>query len=121
YYSINEGYSGRWNEGVKKWATYLKETDKASGRPYSHRYVGSLVADAHRTLLRGGIFAYPADIQTPDGKLRLLYEANPFALIFEAAGGVATSGRQRILDIVPKKLHERVPLILGSKGDVATF
>jgi fructose-1,6-bisphosphatase I len=121
YYSINEGYSGRWTEGVKNWAAYLKETNKAEGRPYSHRYVGSLVADAHRTLLRGGIFAYPADLESPNGKLRLLYEANPFALIFEAAGGVATTGTGRILDIVPTSLHQRVPLVLGSKGDVETF
>jgi fructose-1,6-bisphosphatase I len=120
YYSINEGYSGRWNEGVKRWASYLKETSP-DGRPYSHRYVGSLVADAHRTLLRGGIFAYPADIKTPNGKLRLLYEANPFALIFEAAGGSATTGRERILDIQPKSLHQRVPLILGSTSDVEDF
>jgi fructose-1,6-bisphosphatase I len=121
YYSINEGYAGRWTEGVKQWAAHLKEDDKASGRPLSHRYVGSMVADAHRTLLKGGIFAYPADLKTPNGKLRLLYEANPFAMIFEAAGGVATTGRQRILDIQPTELHQRVPLILGSTGDVATF
>ncbi|HEX4336375.1 MAG TPA: class 1 fructose-bisphosphatase [Polyangiaceae bacterium] len=121
YYSINEGYSGRWTEGVKRWAAHLKENNKADGRPYSHRYVGSLVADAHRTLLRGGIFAYPADLETPTGKLRLLYEANPFALIFEAAGGLATTGRERILDIVPNALHQRVPLILGSTSDVETF
>ncbi|HVU03245.1 MAG TPA: class 1 fructose-bisphosphatase [Polyangiaceae bacterium] len=121
YYSINEGYSGRWTPGVKEWAAHLKETNKEDGRPYSHRYVGSLVADAHRTLLRGGIFAYPADSKTPAGKLRLLYEANPFAMIFEAAGGIATTGRERILDIQPKSLHERVPLVLGSKDDVETF
>jgi fructose-1,6-bisphosphatase I len=121
YYSINEGYSGRWTEGVKDWAAYVKEYNLADVRPYSARYVGSLVADAHRTLLRGGIFAYPADLKTPDGKLRLLYEANPFALIFEAAGGAATTGRERILDIQPTALHQRVPLILGSASDVETF
>ncbi|MBM4361918.1 MAG: class 1 fructose-bisphosphatase, partial [Deltaproteobacteria bacterium] len=121
YYSINEGYARRWTGGVARWADYLKETDPAEGRPYSHRYVGSLVADAHRTLLRGGIFAYPADRKTPAGKLRLLYEANPFAMIFEAAGGRATTGRERILDIKPTALHQRVPLILGSTRDVATL
>lgn len=121
YYSINEGYSGRWTPGIKKWASFLKETNPADGRPYSHRYVGSLVADAHRTLLRGGIFAYPADLKTPNGKLRLLYEANPFAFIFEAAGGKATTGRQRVLDVQPNALHMRVPLILGSTSDVDTF
>lgn len=121
YYSINEGYAGRWSEGVKRWVAHLKELNEAEGRPYSQRYVGSLVADAHRTLLRGGIFAYPADTKSPSGKLRLLYEANPFALIFEAAGGTATTGRERILDIQPTKLHQRVPLVLGSADDVATF
>jgi fructose-1,6-bisphosphatase I len=121
YYSINEGYQGRWTGGVNRWNAYVKETDKATKRPYSHRYVGSLVADAHRTLLRGGIFAYPADRSSPNGKLRLLYEANPFAMIFEAAGGTATTGKHRILDIQPRELHQRVPLILGSRSDVDDF
>lgn len=121
YYSINEGYAGRWTSGVAEWAAYLKQNNPADGRPYSHRYVGSLVADAHRTLLKGGIFAYPADLKSPTGKLRLLYEANPFAFIFEAAGGKATTGRERILDLVPTTLHQRVPLILGSTTDVDTF
>src|SRR6185436_18427202 len=110
YYSINEGYSGRWTEGVKQWAAHLKEDNKADGRPYSHRYVGSMVADAHRTLLKGGIFAYPADTKSPQGKLRLLYEANPMAFIFEAAGGLASTGKGRVLDITPTGLHMRVPL-----------
>jgi fructose-1,6-bisphosphatase I len=121
YYSINEGYAGRWTKGVTEWANYLKQTNEADGRPYSHRYVGSLVADAHRTLLKGGIFAYPADLKSPIGKLRLLYEANPFAFVFEAAGGKASTGRERILDLVPTELHQRVPLILGSSSDVDTF
>jgi fructose-1,6-bisphosphatase I len=118
-YSINEGNAGRWIEPIKRWNAWVKETDEASGRPYSQRYVGTLVADAHRTLLRGGIFAYPADQKSPEGKLRLLYEANPFALLFEAAGGAATTGSKRILEIQPTELHQRVPLILGSKRDVA--
>jgi fructose-1,6-bisphosphatase I len=121
YYSINEGYHTAWTEGVRRWNAYVKEADEASGRPYTQRYVGSLVADAHRTLLRGGIFAYPADRKNPNGKLRLLYEANPFALIFEAAGGSATTGKQRILDLTPTALHQRVPLVLGSTSDVETF
>lgn len=121
YYSVNEGYQSRWTAGVRAWNEYIKTPDKATRRPYSHRYVGSLVADAHRTLLRGGIFAYPADRKNPDGKLRLLYEANPFAMIFEAAGGRATTGKYRILDILPTGLHQRVPLVLGSKGDVERF
>ncbi|MEO7092310.1 MAG: class 1 fructose-bisphosphatase, partial [Polyangiales bacterium] len=85
------------------------------------RYVGSLVADAHRTLLKGGIFAYPADRKSPQGKLRLLYEANPMAFIFEAAGGRGVSGKGRILDIRPETLHQRTPLILGSPEDVIDF
>ena len=120
-YSINGGNSTRWPDGVRKWAAWIKQDDKATGRPYSSRYVGSLVADAHRTLIKGGIFAYPADSKVPGGKLRLLYEANPFAYIFEAAGGLATDGERRILDIEPKDLHQRVPLVIGSKQDVETF
>jgi fructose-1,6-bisphosphatase I len=120
-YSVNEGNCARWSEGVKRWAAYVKDNDKASGRPYSHRYVGSLVADAHRTLLKGGIFAYPADNKSPKGKLRLLYEANPVAMIFEAAGGRATLGKSSVMDVVPTELHQRVPLIVGSKEDVDTY
>lgn len=120
-YSINGGNSTRWPSGVRKWAGWIKEEDKATGRPYSSRYVGSLVADAHRTLLKGGIFAYPADSKSPKGKLRLLYEANPMAYIFEAAGGAATDGTSRILDLLPTDTHERTPLVLGSREDVETF
>jgi fructose-1,6-bisphosphatase I len=120
-YSINEGNSARWSEGVKKWNAYLKAEDMADGRPYGMRYVGTLVADAHRTLLRGGIFAYPSDQKSPEGKLRLLYEANPFAFLIEAAGGSATNGTDRILDIQPTKLHQRTGLVLGSKRDVELF
>ena len=120
-YSVNEGNFSRWTDGVKRWNSFMKEVDKDSGRPYSHRYVGSLVADAHRTLLKGGIFAYPADTKSPKGKLRLLYEANPMAFIFEAAGGKATTGQRRILDIEPTELHQRVPLIIGSVEDVENF
>ena len=94
---------------------------RPAGRPYGQRYVGSLVADAHRTLLKGGIFAYPSDTKSPGGKLRLLYEANPFAFVFEAAGGKASTGTERILDIVPTELHQRVPLVLGSPRDVDAF
>jgi fructose-1,6-bisphosphatase I len=120
-YSTNEGNASRWDEGMKKWAAWIKSEDKAQGLPYGHRYVGSLVADAHRTLLKGGIFAYPADRKSPGGKLRLLYEANPMAFLFEQAGGAATNGVDRILDLVPKGLHDRTPLVLGSKDDVAAF
>jgi len=120
-YSINEGNCGRWTEGVRSWATWIKDTDKSDGRPYSHRYVGSLVADAHRTLLKGGIFVYPADTKSPNGKLRLLYEANPMAFIFEAAGGKALAGKQRVLDVEPTELHQRVPLVIGSAQDVDNY
>jgi len=120
-YSVNEGYYNRWSDGVRAWNTHLKEENKAESRPYSQRYVGSLVADAHRTLLKGGIFAYPADSKSPEGKLRLMYEANPIGFVFETAGGAATTGRHPILEIEPKALHQRTPLIFGSAEDVATF
>ncbi|WP_437602362.1 class 1 fructose-bisphosphatase [Sorangium sp. So ce590] len=119
-FSINEGHSAGWSEGVRRWNAWIKEESKHEGRPYGARYVGSLVADAHRTLLKGGIFAYPAD-RGGQGKLRLLYEANPFAFIFEAAGGKASTGTDRVLDRVPQSLHERVPLVLGSPRDVDDF
>jgi len=120
-FSVNEGNFSRWDEGTRQWVDYLKQEDPATKRPYTARYVGSLVADAHRTLLKGGIFAYPADRKSPHGKLRLLYEANPMAFVFEAAGGKATSGKGRILDIKPENLHQRTPLIIGSPDDVAVF
>ena len=121
-YSINEGNTSRWSPGVKAWNEYIKSVDPEKNLPYGARYVGSMVADAHRTLLRGGMFAYPADTKSPGGKLRLLYEANPFAMIFEAAGGKATNGNgTNILDIKPTELHMRVPLVLGSTEDVDTF
>jgi fructose-1,6-bisphosphatase I len=118
-YSVNEGNEARWNDGVRSWVRWLKTPDKASGRPYGARYVGSLVADFHRTLLKGGIFAYPADTKNPNGKLRLLYEAAPLALIARAAGGDASTGTQPILEVAPTELHARVPLYIGSKLDVA--
>lgn len=120
-YSVNEGNYNYWSEGTKKYIDYIKDVDKNSGRPYSTRYIGSLVADFHRNLLRGGIFLYPMDYKDPakpKGKLRLLYEANPLALIVEEAGGRASDGIRNILDIEPKTLHQRVPLIIGSKEDV---
>ncbi len=120
-YSINEGNHCRWTPEVQKWNAYVKADDEKTRRPYKHRYVGSLVADAHRTLLKGGIFAYPPDTNNTNGKLRLLYEANPFAMILEAAGGKATDGQKPILDIAPTEIHQRVPLILGSVEDVDTY
>ena len=118
YYSTNEGYYHRWSEGMRRFVSYLKEEDPATGRPYSLRYIGSLVADFHRNLLYGGIFLYPTDTLHPKGKLRLLYEANSLAFLVEQAGGLATDGVRRILDIRPEDLGHRVPLIIGSKKDV---
>eukprot|EP00510_Aplanochytrium_minuta_P005410 CAMPEP_0184013084 /NCGR_PEP_ID=MMETSP0954-20121128/4812_1 /TAXON_ID=627963 /ORGANISM="Aplanochytrium sp, Strain PBS07" /LENGTH=335 /DNA_ID=CAMNT_0026293225 /DNA_START=45 /DNA_END=1052 /DNA_ORIENTATION=+ len=113
-YSINEGNAMYWHEPIKRFVEKVKSAEK----PYSARYVGSMVADVHRTLLYGGIFMYPNDKKTKSGKLRLLYEGNPMAFIIEQAGGKATTGTQRILDVVPKDIHERVPTILGCKRDV---
>jgi fructose-1,6-bisphosphatase I len=120
-YSVNEGNCARWDERVRKWNAWIKSEDPRQQLPYGLRYVGSLVADAHRTLMRGGIFAYPADRKSPEGKLRLLYEANPIAYLFEQAGGAATNGVDRILDIQPRSLHDRTPLVLGSKHEVAAY
>jgi fructose-1,6-bisphosphatase I len=120
-FSVNEGNESRWSPDMKRWSAWIKSEDKSQGLPYGQRYVGSLVADAHRTLLKGGIFAYPADSKAPQGKLRLLYEANPIAFVFEQAGGLATTGFAPILDIVPETLHQRTPLVVGSREDVEVF
>ncbi len=117
-YSVNEGNYRWWFDPVKKYVKYLQEEDKATSRPYSARYIGSLVGDIHRTLLYGGIFMYPGDSRNPDGKLRLMYEGNPMAFIVEQAGGKASNGERRILDIQPTKLHQRTPLFIGSEEDV---
>ena len=117
-YAVNEGNAKKWPEGTRKFLEYLKGKDKATGRPYSARYSGCLVADVHRILLGGGLYLYPADVDNPDGKLRLLYEANPLAMVVEQAGGKASTGMMRILDVKPKSLHQRVPLLIGSKDDV---
>jgi fructose-1,6-bisphosphatase I len=119
-YSINEGNYLYWHAGLKKYIKYLQEEDKESRRPYSSRYIGSMVADIHRNLLYGGIFMYPADSRNPNGKLRLMYECNPMAFIIEQAGGRASDGKQRMLDIQPDKLHQRVPIFIGSEEDVKT-
>ena len=117
-YSINEGNYKYWHPGLKKYIKYLQEEDKATERPYSSRYIGSMVADIHRNLLYGGIFMYPADSRHSKGKLRLMYECNPMAFLVEAAGGRATDGTKRILDIQPKEIHERTPIFIGSEVDV---
>lgn len=113
-YSVNEAYRTQFSKGIQDYLDWTK-TDEA-GR--SQRYIGSLVADFHRTLLKGGVFLYPPTANAPEGKLRLLYEANPLAMLAEQAGGAATDGEQRILEKVPKKLHERTPLIIGSRDEV---
>ncbi len=122
YYSINEGNCHYWYPEMREYVQYLKEIDGDSGRPYSSRYIGTLVADFHRNLIIGGVFLYPRDCRNPDkpkGKLRLLYEASPLAFLVEHAGGRAiTDEGQRILDIQPTELHERVSLIIGSKQEV---
>ncbi|MDH4237700.1 MAG: class 1 fructose-bisphosphatase, partial [Nitrospira sp.] len=119
-YATNEGNYQKWQAGIKKYIDSLKISDKATGRPYSARYSGCLVADVHRLLLGGGIYLYPGEIDKPEGKLRLLYEANPLAFVVEQAGGKASTGTSRILEVEAKKLHQRVPLIIGSRHDVET-
>ncbi|CAH0725027.1 unnamed protein product, partial [Brenthis ino] len=115
-YSINEGYTAEWSEGLKN---YIEEKKRPkTGKAYGARYVGSMVADVHRTIKYGGIFLYPATKSAPKGKLRLLYECNPMAFIVSEAGGLASSGTKPILDIQPTSIHERVPCYLGSKLDV---
>jgi fructose-1,6-bisphosphatase I len=113
-YSVNEGNYNNFSEGVKKYIKYCQDKDKETKRPYTARYIGSLVADFHRNLLKGGIFIYPQTAKAPKGKLRLLYECNPIAYIAEQAGGKATDGEQRILDLKPESLHQRVPFYTGS-------
>ena len=117
-YSINEGNAKSWDPGTRAYVNGLKEKDASKGRPYSMRYVGTLVADFHRTLMRGGIFLYPS---SPKPKLRLLYEAAPMAMIAEQAGGRATTGKERIMDIVPTELHQKVPFVVGSVDDVKEY
>ena len=121
-YSVNEANAMYWDEATKEAVEYFKGRDNKRGKPYSQRYVGSLVADFHRTLLYGGIFMYPLHYKNPDkpeGKLRLLCEASPLAFVVEQAGGMATDGVTRILDLVPTELHQRVPLFIGSPADVS--
>lgn len=113
-YAINYGNYLKFSDGVRKYLEYCNSFDPDTDRPFSMRYVGSMVADIHRSLLKGGIFMYPPTDDAPEGKLRLLYECNPLALIVEQAGGVASSGSERILDIEPKEVHQRVSIFIGS-------
>jgi len=113
-YSLNQGNSCKFHDGMNRFLEFCMEENTAENRPYSHRYIGSMVADLHRTIIKGGIFIYPADKKNKSGKLRLQYECNPMAFIIEAAGGKATDGHIRILDIQPTELHQRVPIFIGS-------
>ncbi|MDR0355099.1 MAG: class 1 fructose-bisphosphatase [Deltaproteobacteria bacterium] len=123
-YSVNEGNYSYWDEATKNYIDWIKFGHAEHGINYTSRYIGSLVADFHRNLLYGGIFLYPADMKDPlkpKGKLRLMCEANPLAYIIEQAGGLATTGTERILDIQPNYIHQRVPLIIGSPDDVLCY
>jgi len=115
-YSVNHGNFFLYEEGVKRYIDSCQKRDKTNGGPYTQRYIGSMVSDVHRNLIKGGIFMYPGTVDKPNGKLRLLYECNPFAFIVEVAGGKATNGKQRILDIQPTSLHQRSPFFIGSKN-----
>jgi fructose-1,6-bisphosphatase I len=119
-YSVNEGNYSKWTQGMQKYIDWVKQENGENGKKaYSLRYIGSMVADVHRTLLYGGVFLYPADIKSKKGKLRLLYEANPMSFVIEQAGGKATDGMgNRLLGIVPTELHQRTPLVVGSPKNV---
>lgn len=117
-YSINEGNYLKFPDGVKKFIKYCQEIEPKTNRPYSSRYIGSLVSDFHRNLLKGGVFIYPETASAPNGKLRLIYECNPMSFIAEQAGAMATDGTQRILEIKPQDLHQRTPFYIGSKSMV---
>lgn len=123
-YAINEGRSTGWPSEVRAFVDYLKEKDPETGRPYSTRYSGSMVADVHRFLLEGGIYLYPTDSLSggkPKGKLRVLYECHPMAFVVEQAGGRATTGTERVLDITPESLHDRIPIAIGSQAEVSLY
>jgi len=117
-YSVNEGNYIYFPAGIKKYIKYCQEKDEKSGRPFTSRYIGSLVSDFHRNLLMGGVFLYPPNDKMPEGKLRLVYECNPIAFIAEQAGGEASDGQRRILEIEPDSLHRRIPFYAGSKNMV---
>jgi fructose-1,6-bisphosphatase I len=115
FYSVNHGNFFQYEENVKKYINECQRKTKDSGGPYTQRYIGSMVADIHRNLIKGGIFMYPAVLDKPKGKLRIMYECNPCAFIIEVAGGKATNGKQRMLDVQPTGLHQRTPFFAGSK------
>jgi len=117
-YSVNGGYYAQYKDNVRKFINLLQNKTKKDGGPLTQRFTGSMVADLHRTLIKGGIFMYPLTTENPNGKLRLMYECNPFAFITEVAGGKASNGEKRILDILPQSLHDRSPIFIGSSNMV---
>jgi fructose-1,6-bisphosphatase I len=117
-YSVNESYQPKWADNFAQHVSKMKTDQDISGKPKTARYIGSLVADFHRNLLKGGIFLYPADKKHPQGKLRLLYEGIPFAFLAKAAGGYASDGQQDVLEIIPQELHQRIPFFVGNRPDV---
>lgn len=117
-YSINEGNSSKWPKNMRNLVDYFRSDDKEAGRPYAARYTGCLVADVHRILVKGGLYLYPGEVRRPEGKLRLMYEAAPLSFIVEQAGGLGSTGVERIAGIHPKTPHQCVPLIIGSREDV---
>jgi len=121
YYSANLGHLREWHRGIRKYLEYLTERDPATRRPYSLRYVGALVADLHRSLIEGGLYFYPADQGHANGKLRLLYECAPLGFVIEQAGGRASTGTQRILEVRAGSIHQRVPFVIGSAEDVELY
>jgi fructose-1,6-bisphosphatase I len=123
-YSINEANYAHWDSNTQAYINWLKDPGQGHVKPYTSRYIGSLVSDFHRNLLYGGIFLYPSDTRDPlkpKGKLRLMCEANPMSYIIERAGGLATTGQERVLEVKPKNIHQRVPLIIGSPDDVTIY
>jgi fructose-1,6-bisphosphatase I len=117
-YSVNQGYYSKFQEGIRRFIDYCVENDPGTMRPWSMRYIGSMVADVHRNLIKGGLFMYPSTNDAPKGKLRLLYECNPIAYLVEQAGGKATTGTGRVLEVIPTELHQRTPCFMGSQLQV---
>ncbi|MCX6156314.1 MAG: class 1 fructose-bisphosphatase [Candidatus Kapabacteria bacterium] len=118
YYSCNEAYSHRWSTGIRKYMHNIKSYTTADGKAYCMRYLATVAADVHRLLHTGGIYLFPSLPELPEGKIRMLYEANPLAMIIEQAGGIASTGNERILDIIPESIHQRVPFFVGSPDNI---
>jgi fructose-1,6-bisphosphatase I len=117
-YSMNEANLEKWDPPLQKIVRQWREGTGKSGERFSSRYIGSMVGDVHRTLLYGGVFGYPGDTKNPNGKLRLLYEGAPMSFIMEQAGGLSTTGKERVMEIVPEYVHQRVPVLMGSRNAI---